>query len=209
MPYVLKQLHNITERVLAAMPGWMFLISGLTLLGLALVMPEWQRVEDLRWKRDLMRQQVARLEAQQQRYELFHQALKADDPIVLERLAFTQLRMKPVGKQPLVKAAPDPVAQDPELLLTNALQREAQPQQASDAPQQDPTLAAVDAWLAEPLPTVGVDIAPPKQVDSRLMRLTTGERRFVLMIAALACLAGGIWSRGQRGDASPTTPNAA
>ena len=199
-----KQLYNITERVLAATPGWMFLISGLTLLAAALIMPEWQRVEDLRWKRDLMQQQVARLNAQHQSYISFQQALKADDPIVLERLAFTQLRLKPVGKQPLVKADPDPVARDPEVLLTNAIQNDPRAQQSRDA-QQDPTLAAVDAWLAEPLPAVGVDIAPPRQVNSRLMRLTTGERRFVLMIAALACLAGGIWWRGQRGEEGSAT----
>lgn len=199
MPDVASNSDSLGERFLAILPGWMFLLSGLALLAMAILTPEWLAYRHLDWQRDLMREQAERFEAQAQHYADFHEALAADDPVLLERLAFTQLRLTPVGKQPLQAPTTDPVASGRTVFTQHrpggAPQPEPPPLLASES-------AAVDAWLTEPLPQVGVDVAPPRPINSRLTRLATGPHRTALIAAGLACLAAGVWSGPRRDRAA-------
>lgn len=173
-----------------ALPGWLYLLAGLTLLAMALLTPTWQANCELTWQRDLMRLQAQRLERQARNYQQFHAALVAEDPILLERLVFIHLHQQPQGKQPLEEAGPLTVAGPAAQAQASLWQDLALSSGLGELS------AAVDAWLAEPLPVVGVDIAPPKPVNSRLTRLTQGPSRLVMLVAALACLAAGVWSGG-------------
>ncbi|MEX0885552.1 MAG: hypothetical protein WD009_03850 [Phycisphaeraceae bacterium] len=164
---------NPVERALAAMPGWLFLAAGLTLVALVLLTPAWLGQRDLAWQRDLMRLQVRQIERQAQRYADFHAALGAEEPVLLERLALTQFGLNPTDKTPL-------------WLGTVA----------------DDRGGGVDAWLAEPLPRVGVDVPARTAIESRLTRLTSGSTRTLLIAAGRGCALGGVWAtpEGQSGD---------
>ena len=153
---------NPIDRAAAWLPGWLFLAAGLALLALVLLTPAWLNHRDLAWQRDLMRLQVQQMERQAQRYADFHDALAAEEPVLLQRLALMQLGLTPADKTPLWMGGRDS--------------------------------AAVDAWLAQPLPRVGVDVPAPRPIDSRLTRLTTGLPRTLLITAALACVLAGVWA---------------
>ncbi|MFP4144008.1 MAG: hypothetical protein ACLFV3_02590 [Phycisphaeraceae bacterium] len=156
----------ILAAAVAALPGWIFLIAGTAIVAAALLMPPWLEAQHLRWRKAVMQSQYEQLEQQQQRYAEFHQALLDREPLVLERLAITQLGLKPEGKQPLALNGPlDP--------------------------------ATIEAWLERPLPRVGVDLPPPRQARTRLVRLTTGRFRPLLIVAGLAFALGGIWMRSE------------
>lgn len=182
--------RDILRNVFDELSDWLFLFSGLTLLALALLTPQWLACQDLAWQRDLMRIQVERLDEQQRRYHAFYQALKDDDPILLERLAFTQLGWKPAGKQ--VLNLREAIAAAAGLRGGNY-----------DLAEVIATSASVDQWLLEPMPRLGVDAPIPNPVNSRLTRLTTQPTlRIGLLAAAVACIAAGLWPTSEKKPAS-------
>ena len=166
-----RPLVQCADRLTAALPGWLLLLGGLSLLGLMLLTPAWVQNREIAWQRDVMRLQTQHLERQQQRYQDFQNALAMDDPILLERLAFAQLRQKPVGQ---------------ELLLPTG-DGQADVLEGIDA------AGSIDAWLWEKMPEVGQEIPPYQPLDTRLTRLAQGERRLFVMTAGLLCAAGGLW----------------
>lgn len=189
------------ERFLAALPGWLFLVAALALLAMVIVTPPWLAVRELAWQRELMRAQVERLERQHDRYGYFHAALRNHDPVLLERLAYTQLRLKPTDKQML---APPTLAQADGgrangrggTSLHAASLALAEPAEGSRGrPAAALPSASVEAWLSEPLPIVGVDLPFPRSIETRLTRLTAGRSRVGLLLAGLACLLAAVWPR--------------
>ena len=174
-----RTIHHLLE----ALPGWLLTVSGLVLLGLALLTPVWMSCRELSWQHELMQVQVEQLSAQKQRYQWFDQALDRDDPVLLERLAYTQLNLKPVGKTLLS----EPARWDGPLLVTNPdIQALLAADDGARLPAED---CSAQTWLARPMPTV----AAYQPVQSRLTRLTTGHSRVLLMIGAVCCLAAGLW----------------
>lgn len=175
-------LRTTLNRFAAHLADWLFLTAGLTLLALALIIPAWLSSQDLVWQRDLMRLQVERLSEQQARYQEFHEALEADDPVLLERLAFTQLGYQIVGKQVLRLDEAALASEHADMLATSA---------------------SIDHWLVEPMPKLGVDAPRRQRVDTRLTRLaTTPELRVGLIAAAIACLAAGLWPHRQAAESA-------
>jgi hypothetical protein len=149
---------------------------------MVLITPEWMGWRELVWQRDVLKIQSERLETQRASYEQFNDALAADDPVLLERLAFTQLRVKPAGKRLIndlwAVAGPD----------SGATPGAAQ---ASDG-QLYAGSEVIESWLASPQPVVGRDIQPLRVIDSRLTRLTRGPARYVLLTVAVLCLVAGL-----------------
>lgn len=191
------------ERFAAALPGWIYLLSGLTLLSVMLVTPAWVACEQLGWQRDVMRLQADRLSGQRERFESFYRALDGDDPAVLERLAFTQLRYKPVGRHLWERPILDSVA----AAEPNLADQPARADHPGAGPQaSDQALAisgSIEAWLHEPMPVVGGSTG---QFQSRLTRLATGPSRLALMAVAIAFLIGGLWSQPGIGRANESVP---
>lgn len=190
----MAQPARIVDRIFGVLPDWMFLASGLALLSLALVTPNWLACGELAKQRDLMRLQAERLSDQKARYQEFYDSLAVDDPVLLERLAFTQLGLKPVGKQ---------VLDQPEFQGLDETEAQRRAELVA-------TSASIDKWLLEPLPEPGIDTPAYGHVDSRLVRLTTTVPMRAGMIgAAIACLAAGLWPTkrdvGEDEAAPPTT----
>ena len=168
-----REEPNLWQRSVGETPGWLFIGIGLSLLALTAIVPGWLSCRELAWQRDVMLEQLSRLETQQQRYAAFHAAVDAEDPVLLERLAFTVMRQKPVGKDVLV----------------------------TEASFGEPILGIeggwIDQWLREPMPVVGLDLPGYSPVNTRLTRISTGTSRLVLMLAGAAALAAGIWTSRQ------------
>ena len=163
---------SLVERFLAALPMWLFMSGGLALVAMAVWTPQWQANRHLTWEKQVMEAQSQTLARQRQRYEQFLAALERDDPVLLRRLAFAQLRRKPVETEVL-----DLVPVD----------------DASAGQLSDPAVsAAVETWLNLPPPRVGKDLAPFVATNTRLTRLATGENRTYLLLAGVVCLAGGL-----------------
>ena len=95
------------EKLAEATPGWLFAVAGLALIALTMLTPAWMDLERLRWQRDVMAEQVEALGKQQDRHAAFLEAIDRHDPVVLEHLAYTQLRYKPSGVEILETAGPD------------------------------------------------------------------------------------------------------
>ena len=169
------------ETLFTALAGWLPLLGGLTLLAMTLITPEWVGWRDLLWQRDMLRLQAQSLETQRDSYAAFHDALSADDPVLLERLAFTQLRYKPAGKHLM----------DDLWLVSGSGAEVAGPSNmayAAAGPSE-----VIESWLASPQPVIGKDIRPLKRMNTRLTRLTGGFGRYVLLAVAILCLIASLW----------------
>jgi hypothetical protein len=176
------------ETLLTALAGWLPLLGGLVLLAMTLITPEWMGWRDLVWQRDMLKLQAQSLETQRDSYSGFHDALSADDPVLLERLAFTHLRYKPAGKHLM----------DDLWLVSGPAPGSAPGVGAVAGTGSGPYGTAgssevIESWLAAPQPVVGRDIRPLIQMNTRLTRLTRGPSRYVLLAVAILCLIASLW----------------
>jgi len=153
----------ICRRIAEHLPGWFFLVCGLALIGLAVLLPVRRGLIQMQWRRDLMQMQTDRLARQCDSYDQFHAALTSDDPIVLQRLAYYQLHLKPAGTAPLTP--PGTATSDDD---------------SGDMHEWD-DMPTIEALLHRPVPQEGVNCRPPVPPDSRLTRLTSGTSRLILL----------------------------
>jgi hypothetical protein len=180
------QRPGIFTRIIDALPGWVCVAGGAVLLAMFALTPQWLMCRDVAWHRDLMRQQAAALEAQLDRYRQFHLALVEDDPILLERLAFAELRRKPAGHELY-----DP---DPGIFLAyqqHLLPDEGEVVTVGAAPPLS-LPGSIHAWLRVPMPVVGQDIEPLPPLESHLTRISTGPFRLIAVIGAIGVMAMGV-----------------
>ena len=161
------QRTRICRRIAVHLPGWFFLICGLALIGLTVVLPVRRDLARMQWRRDLMQLQTDRLAEQRDSYDQFHAALTSDDPIVLQRLAYYQLHLKPAGTDPLAPPGAPTSASD-----------SGETQDWDDMP-------TIEALLHRPVPREGVNCRAPLPPDSRLTRLTSGTSRLILLAVGL------------------------
>jgi hypothetical protein len=153
--------------VVAHIPGWMFLLAGVVLVSAGLLMPAWLQVRQMQWQHRIMQLQAEQLERQASGYQQFNAALDAEDPILLQRLAYHYLGLKPAGAT-LIGESESKRAADPGMVCI------------------------VQASLHHPVPRAGVDLPRPQPNRSRLARLTTGRSRLALLAAGVLCLAAGV-----------------
>lgn len=152
----------LADRLADALPGWMFCVCGVILLAVVVLTPPWLELHENAWRLDVMQAQAGALRQQTQRYEEFAAAIVADDPVVIERLAMTHLRMSMAGKHPLRVR---PVEQD---------------------------TGDIGAWLSVPQPVLGRDVPFYAVPRNRLVRLVTGPGRPALLAVGLVCLIAGV-----------------
>ena len=153
---------GVVARTADRLPGWMFLLSGLALFAAVVLTPPWLALREDAWRLEVMQAQSSALATQTQRYELFDKALRDDDPVVLERLALTHLRLGVKGKWPLWVR---PVAEE-----------------SGD----------VGAWLSVAQPQIGQDLAAFQPLQNRLTRIVTGSARPALAGIALLLIVAGV-----------------
>ncbi|MCE9592259.1 MAG: hypothetical protein K8S99_17270 [Planctomycetes bacterium] len=165
-----RALHQFVERVASPLPGWIFLSAGLALVGMAVLVPAWADVREMDWQVHVMRLQAEALQEQAGSYREFHAALMADDPVLLERLAYYHLRLKPAGSQQVLLSSHSPNRNTVE-----------------------PHIPTVEELLHRPVPTPGVNMPSYKALDTRLIRLTrNGVTRTAMIAAGFFCLLAGI-----------------
>jgi len=176
----------------AHLPGWLFVLSGLAVLAMAAVMPAHRATERLAWQAELMRTQAQRLAEQERGYLDLLEGLRAADPVLVERLALTQLHLRPVGTRLLAELpgfadAPDPAG--PTDTGPGPVRRARADSGLSPGPAAD---ASIDRWVHQPLPRIGRDLPPYRPLNTRLNRLTTGPTRYALVLVGALCLVGGL-----------------
>ncbi|QNN24016.1 hypothetical protein HED60_17640 [Planctomycetales bacterium ZRK34] len=152
---MMRLLHNLGDALdRIDLGGWMMLGCGFVIVAATALAPAWHDVQSLDIQRRQLRRQVALLQIQEQNYHAFVRALDRNDPLLLQRLAWTQLRHKPVGGTLLMRTTMDP----------------------SHAP-----VASVDQWVQpEPIPMAPVEALHRDNLlngNSRLMRLIGGPSR--------------------------------
>ncbi len=167
------------DRVLEESAGWLVLLCGMTILAGVVLMPQWWSNRQLDARRDLMARQLELMDDQRQRYEEFNSALAADDPLLLERLAYSQLHWRPAEGELWPQ-------QEHVALASNSL---------SFTGVCDDHLAesaSVDAVLTEPGQQMRAQPQVSEQKPTRLVRLTSGFSRWVLMAAGMMFTIAGL-----------------
>jgi cell division protein FtsL len=192
MPLRARRLKSLAQ----ALPGWLFLASGLLLLGALTLVPAYEQVRQLRWQQDALQHQHQHLQQITGRYEAFHAALAERDPVALAHVAYRRLGLQPRGMTVL------PVRDVPSYGYAS--------RSGGRQPSLQPGLLqsegdGLDAWLFQPVPRVGHEIAPLLPVDTMLTRLTTGPRRWLVLVAAAMLVAFGLLHHGQRTRRTPVS----
>lgn len=143
--------------------------AGVVLVAAVLLLPAYQENREVAWQRDLLRLQADRLGEQNDGYHETVAALEGEDPVLLERLAYTYLHLKPKGT----------------ILLEDMDQGIAQAD----------TMQTVEQWLQRPMPEVGVDFASLDPMPRPLQtahRLVTGPTRHMVLLLGIVLVALGI-----------------
>ncbi|MBI1369207.1 MAG: hypothetical protein GC162_11215 [Planctomycetes bacterium] len=146
MKRLFTQFGDFLDRI--DIGGWLMLLSGFVIVSATVLTPAWRDVRALDRQRQLLDRQVTLLELEEQNYNAFVRAVQRDDPLLLERLAWHHLRLRPSGSEVV------PVG--------------------SEIPARLPSIAQ---WVQPQLDPLVLRDDDPTHVDSRLIRLITGPSR--------------------------------
>ena len=175
---------------LSHVPGWLFLLSGMALIGLTVLVKPWMQCDQLRCQHDLMQAQAHHLGRQHEAYQRFYSMLQSRDPVLLQRLAYHYLNLKPIGVAVLNGFADGPGSATPVGLVDwdGPVSRVGSGLEPSDT---------IESWLHRPVPEASASLP---EAQTRLVRLTSGWQRFVVIGAGLLCLAAACLSCGRWAD---------
>ena len=81
--------------------GWLPLGGGLALIALAMLLPAWGDLHETRRQLDQLSVTLADQTERLHRYQQLIVSVRNDDPMILQRLAWNELRLKPVGAEVL------------------------------------------------------------------------------------------------------------
>ncbi len=175
------------------LPGWLFLIAGVVLIGMAMLTPAWLDCGQLRHHRRVLEQGVDGWQRVEQRCRQFHDAIEADDVVVIEGLAFDHLRYKPAGATVLtVRPGSEPGFDEPAVTM-----HDTQPADVAYRGLEPPiklpaTMEARWVWAE---PELYFEPQRPLFSRSRMVRLTSGKAQVVVIALGLVCLVSGfLWS---------------
>ncbi len=183
-------LQPITAGIVSHPAKWTLLAAGAFLIGLAVLILPWQQNEQLRWQHRLLTQQSERLARQTQAYHDFDKALHDKEAVLLERLAYHQLRLKPKGADTLAGVLGEAGIQR---ARNNHFPYNTAVRQTGETAELRPGYTVED-WLAIPLPQPGEDFPLYLPYRSRLMRLATGPCRLILMLAGALFISASLMS---------------
>ncbi|NJL32165.1 MAG: hypothetical protein HC898_11390, partial [Phycisphaerales bacterium] len=80
-------------------PTWVFLWSGLAVIAAVLLVGPWLELREMQWQKQYIELQAQRLAQQRQAYQQMLVSLEQNDPVLVQRLAFHYLHLKPKGVQ--------------------------------------------------------------------------------------------------------------
>ena len=179
--------------------SWGLVLVGLASIASAVLLPAYLKTLDLQDQRRALEARAQGLHDEHDRYATFHRALADDDPVLIERLALTELRLRPVGTG-IAHAGPRDLAA------------------VIDSPNPDAIRQAVDLWthpgsvehwLSRPDLWPAPPAPAPRPRQTRLLTYATGEHRpWVAGFGALVLLLG-LWLGLERhhATATPATPS--
>ncbi len=127
--------------------GWLLLITGLSIVSVAAVIPATLDVERWETQRAALQQRLDRMEQRTRNYRGLIDALERGDPLLLRRLGWHYLRLKPKGTRPV---------------------------DLSDSGSGE-EMVRLRRWVAPSPPRRR--ITPPPRPESQLVKLVTGEQR--------------------------------
>jgi len=145
--------------------GWLMIYGGLGLIGLTLLTPAWLDLRHVAHDRRRVQAHWQQLRDQHLRYAAFLDAARSDDPLLLQRLAWWELNLKPAGVEPLLP-----------------------PQLAKGR------LGSFQQMLAAPTESPPTDTRANDPPASRLVRWTTGPHRPILLVAGAVLIGLGLIS---------------
>ena len=145
-----RTLRSIVVELACQLPDWIFLTAGIAICAAALLVPAYLENRQLLWQQGLQAKQYQTMQQQEQDYRGTLRALDANDPVLLERLAYPYLHLKPVGATPMLVGGHGAPAD---------------------------RFAAVDVWLQRPLPRGCVDYPAYTPIESPGLRFVTGAMR--------------------------------
>ncbi|MCC6578812.1 MAG: hypothetical protein IT440_00085 [Phycisphaeraceae bacterium] len=187
---MVRASHESRWTFFDAIPGWLLVLCGAAIFGACLLIPPWKQSKALAWQLDVMRVQAGQIGKELKDYQALERAVEQDDPLLLQRLAFEQLRQKPQGVE--LMAPPAPLLPVGIVLPTDDQKGWSLRYQPSEAGQMLCQPKPVEAMVEHPVPVPGVNCVPPVEVQSTLIRLTTGPLRPVVAALGLVCLSLGL-----------------
>ena len=175
------------DAVIGGMLGWLFILVGCAAIAAAALIPAYFDTLDTRQAREAEAIKAKMLADERQRYIDFHQALVDDDPVLIERLAMTELRLKPVGSEVAQYGPSDPMA-----LVT-----EPTPVAIQQAAAGQSRMHSIENELSRPdlKRKAVIDVAIDRPRQTRLIIAATGEYRPILAGAGALLVLLGLWPR--------------
>lgn len=143
----LEHLGRSLDRLDAG--GWLLLLLGAAIVAAAVLAPAWLDVQRVAAQHARLHRHAQRLRIQQRNYGDFVRAIQRGDPMLIRRLAWDQLNLKPVGARVLRPAGLNPVDRS----------------------------ATIDRWVQPDLPPLRRPAEGLAVPETRLTRLLTGEPR--------------------------------
>ncbi len=175
-----RKAVNAVLEVLIQTPSWVLLLAGIATVAATLLVGPYLENRQLAWQRDVILQRAAVGDSQRQAYDRMLAALASDDPILLQRLAYHYLRLKPAGSH----------------LLT---QRDVS-QSHAIAPVGE-RVTTIETWMLQGMPPQPAPPLPQSGLDERLVRLSTGPLRPMVAAAGALAIALGLVPLTRRKDA--------
>ena len=183
-PVTHETTHRPKSRIGSHLCAWLLFLGGFVMLGAAVLVPSWHTARQLAVQCSVLRHQAEHMAAQEEAYDRFHKALVQRHPVLLQRLAFHHLSLKPVGALVL-----NETIDGPSDCAT------ASPCAADEALPGD---ASVGTWLHKPLPPRAGQINGPIGAPDGplpvhpLSKLAFGPGRVSLMVCGVLAMVIGL-----------------
>lgn len=175
------------DAVIGGLLGWLFILVGCAAIAAAALIPGYFETLDVKQARETEAIKADMLADERQRYVDFHQALIDDDPVLIERLAMTELRLKPVGSDVAQDGPVDPLAlvvEPTSIAIQNAMAGQSQ-------------MHSIENELSRPdlkqRAVIDVQIERPRQ--TRLIIAATGQYQPLLAGGGALLVLLGLWPR--------------
>jgi len=175
------------DAIVGGAVSWLFILVGLAAVAAAALIPAYFDTLDIQQARAYQAAEADMLAQERGRYQDFHQALIDDDPVLIERLAMTELRLQPVGTRVAQRTPSDPLA------LVDEPTQEA----IDRALMQQPLMRSIENELSRPdlkaQMQIEVNIERPRA--TRIVQAATGENRPWVAGGGAMLLMLGLWPR--------------
>ncbi|MFK7788774.1 MAG: hypothetical protein AB8C95_04665, partial [Phycisphaeraceae bacterium] len=160
------------DAVVGGALGWLFILVGCAAIAAAAIIPAYFETLDVKQAREIEAIKAEMLADERLRYIDFHKALVDDDPVLIERLAMTELRLKPIGTEIAQHTASDPLA----------LVVEATPVAIQHAIASQSQMRSIENELSRPdlKQQAVIDVHLERPRETRLILAATGEYRPLL-----------------------------